>query len=163
MAVNVPPRVALDPLIAEAHQRARRRWLLTALIVLVVAGAGIGVALALRSSGASVSVGSGEGGPQTRKTLVGSIFFVGRVPADLPNAGREAGIVHIYKGSRRWSERVQRGDQFRFSLPPGRYTADAVMKYGTCAYGAGEGSHTTDSLVVRKGHVTTANIYCLWH
>jgi hypothetical protein len=163
MAANVPLRVAHDPLIAEAHQRARRRWLLTALILLVVAGAAAGVALALRSPAASVSVGSGGAGLQTTKTLVGSIFFVGRVPADLPNQGREAGIVHIYKGSRRWSERVQRGDQFRFALPPGRYTAEAVIKYGTWAYGAGEGTHTTDSLVVRKGYVTTANIYCLWH
>lgn len=42
--------VSLDPLIAEAKQRVRRRWLITALIVALLVG-GTAAALALRSSG----------------------------------------------------------------------------------------------------------------
>src|SRR4051812_6193842 len=44
--------VSLDPLIAEAKQRARRRWIITSLIVALLAG-GTAAALALRPSGPS--------------------------------------------------------------------------------------------------------------
>src|SRR5581483_11805860 len=51
MSAHVPALpLALDPLIAEAKERARRRRL-AALALLVVAGAGIALALALRSPG----------------------------------------------------------------------------------------------------------------
>lgn len=159
VSLTIPPGEVLSAWPAWASLGAR----VAALIVVVVAGAAGGAGLALRSSGQPASAPSGGASARDSKTLVGGIFFIGRVPASLPEHGLEAGVVEVYNGSHRWTERVQRGDQFRFSLPPGTYHARAVMKFGTCAYSGGEGSSISDSLVVRKGHVTTANIYCSWH
>ena len=163
MTLRVPRLpFSFDPLIAEARRRAQRRWLIITLIAALLTG-GTAATLALTSPGPPGAARLSASVRTQAKSLVGGIFFIGRVPADLPSHGLEAGVVTVYKGSRHWTQPVERGKQFRFSLPPGIYTATAAIKYGTCAYSAAMGTNITDSLAVRKGHTTRANIYCTWH
>jgi len=96
-------------------------------------------------------------------TLVGEIVFGGNVPSSLQRGGRQAGLVEVFKTNEGVvaKARIARGERFAFRLPPGRYDPQAVISTtgGNCTYGGS----SNGTVLVRSGHITHADLYCLWH
>ena len=96
-------------------------------------------------------------------TLVGQIVFGGNVPSSLQRGGRQAGLVEVFKTNRGVvaQERLARGERFAFRLPPGRYDPEAVISPtgGHCIYGGSRDG----TVLVRRGQMTHADLYCVWH
>jgi hypothetical protein len=130
---------SLDPLIAEAKQRARRRRLLVAAgLVLVVAGTAAGVS-ATRSSG-------GPGSPGPSGTGTGLLSEPGRVGSVRIDPAGAIGPLRINRSSRA-QVIAYAGEPSLFRIGKGdRGTTYEALGYG-CAPGAGTGKYWSESLI----------------
>ncbi len=130
------------------------KWTAVFVVVGVLTGCGTGSATPPTAVARS-SLGA------TRPNLVGGIFYTGRVPRHLAKNGLQAGRVDVLETNRGLVARewVRRYEGFAFRLRPGVYTPQAKISLGTCTYGGS----ADGTVVVRKGRITRANLYCMWH
>jgi hypothetical protein len=121
------PSLTLNPLIAEAKRRARRRRALIAFAVAVLTAGTAGLTLVPASRAAR-----GDG------TIVGGVVPAGThsyVPASVTarNSKREV-VAHTWTCSRRIPHScVTSGNRFHLTLPAGRYVLKAEYRHHPCS------------------------------